>query len=489
MIKRNNKKGFTIVELVIVIAVIAILAAVLIPTFAGIIKKANLSSDQQAVRNMNLALAADEATNGKPQNLLEATMNMAKAGYDFENYKPLSSDHRFWWDQANNRIVLADKSGNIIYPAEYEGKTLTAEFKSLYRDPLISTEKISAFEDKIDAAASKTVEIENADELAALSALVNGETEAAKDFAGYTFNLKADTTYNLAETVWVPVGEAEDAPFRGTINGNGATISGLTTEGYTTDVANASTLSSGQTGVTYGFVGFAENATIKDLKFDEANIQLGTTGKEMGLVVGTAIGGVTVENCTVTDSTIVGKSKVGGIVGYIEAEETEYDEENPIVVIKNCHFDGTIEAKDTGSSVRAGGIVGAMVLSNKNHATISYCTVSGRIVAEDIVGALVGHLYNSTGLKVDNCSVTATLEAEYTGAIVGYWANSGGCPVEIGANVMVGGAAITAPTDALFGLFYKNASYNMNVNGSAYTFKRETESSGGDTADAWTIKT
>lgn len=38
--KRNNKKGFTIVELAIVIAVIAILAAVLIPTFTVIVNNA-----------------------------------------------------------------------------------------------------------------------------------------------------------------------------------------------------------------------------------------------------------------------------------------------------------------------------------------------------------------------------------------------------------------------------------------------------------------
>ncbi len=42
--KKSNKKGFTIVELVIVIAVIAILAAVMIPTFSGIIAKANQSA-------------------------------------------------------------------------------------------------------------------------------------------------------------------------------------------------------------------------------------------------------------------------------------------------------------------------------------------------------------------------------------------------------------------------------------------------------------
>lgn len=49
--KRNNKKGFTIVELVIVIAVIAILSAVLIPTFGGIIDQANASKVQQELNN------------------------------------------------------------------------------------------------------------------------------------------------------------------------------------------------------------------------------------------------------------------------------------------------------------------------------------------------------------------------------------------------------------------------------------------------------
>ena len=48
--KKTRKKGFTIVELVIVIAVIAILAAVLIPTFSGVIKAANESKYLQQAR-------------------------------------------------------------------------------------------------------------------------------------------------------------------------------------------------------------------------------------------------------------------------------------------------------------------------------------------------------------------------------------------------------------------------------------------------------
>ena len=61
--KKMNKKGFTIVELVIVIAVIAILAAVMIPTFGGIIERANQSSAMQEATNLYKALLTEEEYN------------------------------------------------------------------------------------------------------------------------------------------------------------------------------------------------------------------------------------------------------------------------------------------------------------------------------------------------------------------------------------------------------------------------------------------
>lgn len=48
---KNRKKGFTIVELVIVIAVIAILAAVLIPNLSRLVGKANESARLQEVES------------------------------------------------------------------------------------------------------------------------------------------------------------------------------------------------------------------------------------------------------------------------------------------------------------------------------------------------------------------------------------------------------------------------------------------------------
>ena len=65
--KKMNKKGFTIVELVIVIAVIAILSAVLIPTFSGVVdnakKTAAVADAKAAYQNYlyNAANAGEDA--------------------------------------------------------------------------------------------------------------------------------------------------------------------------------------------------------------------------------------------------------------------------------------------------------------------------------------------------------------------------------------------------------------------------------------------
>ena len=106
--KRNNKKGFTIVELVIVIAVIAVLAAVLIPTFASLIKKANESADIQAARQMNTALAAESITE-KPETFYEVIEILSEAGFNSEKALiPVTKGCAFYWYKPENLIVLAN---------------------------------------------------------------------------------------------------------------------------------------------------------------------------------------------------------------------------------------------------------------------------------------------------------------------------------------------------------------------------------------------
>ncbi len=47
-IRRNSKKGFTLVELIVVLVILAILAAMLVPALTGYIDKAKKEKDYQA---------------------------------------------------------------------------------------------------------------------------------------------------------------------------------------------------------------------------------------------------------------------------------------------------------------------------------------------------------------------------------------------------------------------------------------------------------
>ncbi len=78
----KNKKGFTIVELVIVIAVIGILAGVLIPTFGGIINRANESSAVQLARTSLTNVLSGNVQNGT-LNSAEFVINNGSKTYQF----------------------------------------------------------------------------------------------------------------------------------------------------------------------------------------------------------------------------------------------------------------------------------------------------------------------------------------------------------------------------------------------------------------------
>ena len=109
--KRTDKKGFTIVELVIVIAVIAILAAVLIPNISKLVRKANESSDLSLVRNLNTALSLETKDYATAHEAFEA---VKEAGYDLTKIEAKADKNKILYDSENQCFAYL-KDGKLEY--------------------------------------------------------------------------------------------------------------------------------------------------------------------------------------------------------------------------------------------------------------------------------------------------------------------------------------------------------------------------------------
>ena len=133
--KRTNKKGFTIVELVIVIAVIAILAAVLIPNISRLVKKAQISSDLSLVRNLNMALETESATMDYPT-AYSAFQAVKENGYDIAKIEAKASNNQILYDEVNKCFAYMNGKNLEYYPNSTKSDKTTPEHQlwAVYTD-------------------------------------------------------------------------------------------------------------------------------------------------------------------------------------------------------------------------------------------------------------------------------------------------------------------------------------------------------------------
>lgn len=140
-ITKNSKKGFTLVELVIVIAILAILAAIAIPVVNSIINTAskngaisNAETIELAIKECQADIAAknDEVYDGTTANTLVASRNLPSAANDHANIQVIDvasakaiaeafevvtyngDDYAPYWDTTNDNCVFLAVTANNV---------------------------------------------------------------------------------------------------------------------------------------------------------------------------------------------------------------------------------------------------------------------------------------------------------------------------------------------------------------------------------------
>lgn len=441
---KKLKRAFTITELVIVIAVIAILAAVLIPTFTSLINKANQSSDQSAVRNMNLALQNAEV-DGELETLSEALVILEEAGMDAKNYSTLVKNTAFVWVRSINRVLYVNTGDySVIYPEEYKTMSFdwseawpTLEGKIRGNDDwldktLIKNESVDDMTNITDPEKTYGV-VKSGNEVSAIKVDTSARLISAVEYLdkeenkGKVIDLYLGDDIDLEGAEWNSIDH-----MYGNFNGNGYKISNL----RMTDTTAFSEQIKGGSAKNYTFYAFVsiftgkrfENVTIENIDINKPGIP-GLDEKEGGTSYGNhtvagAIGGIyklgsegnintTISEVTVS-GTIVGHSRVGGIVGFIGGITGDYMDGQ--VTISNCTNNATLVSNyvhpdDAGHST-AGGIVSIVIQTDSTFKLlIDNCHNTNSVTALHAAGILA-RLSTNGSLLISNCSNSGTIKAE-----------------------------------------------------------------------------
>ena len=168
--KRNTRKGFTGIELVIVIAIIAILAASLIPAFGGLFKSANKTADVQLAKNLNTALLL-HGINSDVDDFGDVLSAARAEGYLISNLNPTSEGYYLVWESESNQFLLVDSKNDyeVVFAASSDYSTVSANWHFITSD-LEAAAQLEAHGYQVARAATTT------SDLITLVAQGNGQT-------------------------------------------------------------------------------------------------------------------------------------------------------------------------------------------------------------------------------------------------------------------------------------------------------------------------
>lgn len=113
--KKTNKKGFTLAELLVVVAIIAVLVAIAIPIFTSQLEKAREATDAANLRAAYAEVSADAVLNdGSSEKQIPVAQKQTKAGWEtdvklpFTVKAPVDGTKGSWtvkWDSTDKKVI------------------------------------------------------------------------------------------------------------------------------------------------------------------------------------------------------------------------------------------------------------------------------------------------------------------------------------------------------------------------------------------------
>ena len=458
----RNKKGFTLVELVIVIAVIAILAGVMIGTFASVVKKAKESAKMQemtAQKQEQIANDIDQKLKNaewlgwtdfeeKLADVMADTFKQAKI--DGNNVKEAVNDAvekafaKYASSIGTSNTGLTEEQVKYIVETalskvSYSGVT-AEQVKAIVNNAVSGTSTLTKAQVQaiVDAAAAKNLTLAQvtAAITEATKGLANGDkvenrfSEIEKNLTAYIKDLK-DSTLKESDI------EALLAKYisNGKVSGNydwynaNATTMEIKGEKAAAQLVALSTLAKGGTSFAGKTVELPAEVDLTTTDFQpimdfdgklvgkkgDKDVPATTVKVNVTPVWNTLEGrnGKTMMNYLKTDVQNLRKDAVG--YGFVASLVDGGVVENVNVVLA---VDNT--ANNPGNRYTYfGGIVGFL-----DGGTIRNCTVSGKITAYNRVGGVVGYAKSGTieGVIVKDLTITSMKSEKDTAA----WSTAGG---------------------------------------------------------------
>lgn len=120
--RENGKKGFTLAELLIVVAIIAVLVAISIPIFSAQLEKSREATDAANIRSAYAEVSADLLTNESTDKTVNVVAKQKKDGWQGTDYSKDNSEK----NTIGGQYVDASTKGWTVYANNDKNEVIIA---------------------------------------------------------------------------------------------------------------------------------------------------------------------------------------------------------------------------------------------------------------------------------------------------------------------------------------------------------------------------